>query len=138
VPDGFRSTEISAMSGFRSTQLTGWLSLSVPSELFVQMPDGAEFAYRRHDFVRELANQLMGRLKSRMLQFQINLQTTLPTLIARDLLLHKAEGSSSLRWHTFRLLRGDVVASLDGTFDGSELKYVGHEQHGHEGDVILF
>lgn len=138
VPNGFRSTEVSAMANFRSPALTGWLSLSVPNALFAQLAEGADFAHRKHDFVRELTNQLSGRLKSRMLQFAIALETMLPTLVARDVLLQKASGSAGLRWHTFRLLRGDIIATLDGNFDGSRMKYAGPTGHGREGDVILF
>jgi hypothetical protein len=138
VPEGMRTTEISATANFRSPSFTGWLSLSVPAGLFAQFPHGSEYPHRKHDFVRELTNQLTGRLKSRMLQFEITLETMLPALIARDLLIEKASGSKTLRWHTFRLLRGDIVATLDGKFDGRRAKYTGQTGHGREGDVILF
>ena len=138
LPRSFRVTEVSAMATFRSPALTGWLSLSVPAELFAQLASGAEFAHQKHDFVRELTNQLTGRLKSRMLQFQIVLEATLPALVASELLLEKARASTTLRWHTFRLLRGEVIATLDGSFDGSSIKYSGESGHGREGEVILF
>ncbi len=138
VPDAFSKTEISAMTTFKSSALSGWLSLSVPPELFRLLPEQTHLSHRRLDFVRELTNQLMGRLKSRMIQLQVVLEATLPTLIERQWLLQRANDSADLRWHTLRLLRGDIIATLDGKLDQSQVRYTGRAGHGSEGEVILF
>ncbi len=138
VPATFASMETSAVTTFRSPALTGWLSLSVPPELFQLLGEDMRLSHRRLDLVRELTNQIMGRLKSRMIQLSIVLDATLPTLIETQRLLQRAKECPGLRWHSFRLLRGDVIVSLDGKLDSSQVKYTGRADHGSEGEVILF
>lgn len=133
---GFPDT--SAQIVFNSPALSGSLSLSIPDELFPLMKGEAAKGYQPRDYVRELTNQLMGRVKSRLIQFQVLLETGLPALVNADLLRRRIEESVTSRVFVFRTLRGDVVVGLDGTFDESQLRYTGRAEHGSEGDIILF
>jgi hypothetical protein len=130
--------ENSAVISFSSRPLTGVLSLSIPEGVFsIITHDGATVPLPR-DLVRELANQLLGRVKSRLLHFQVVLNVGLPTLATADIVQHRLQRSATLRLFEFRTLRGDILVSLDGTFDETQLRYTGSGNHGNEGDVILF
>jgi len=102
------------------------------------MKGEANQGHQSRDFVRELTNQLMGRVKSRLIPFQVLLDIGLPTLVNADLLKRKLDDSATARLFVFRTLRGDVIAGIDGNLDQLQLTYSGKGEHGSEGDVILF
>lgn len=130
------SSDTAAQISFSSPAATGSLSLSLPDELVKAM--GGDSLHMARDRVREMTNQLMGRIKSRLIHFGVLLQTGLPTMANCDLLRHALEESETARIFVFRSLRGDILVALDGAFDESRLKYIGRAGHGTEGDVILF
>jgi hypothetical protein len=109
----------------------------MPSALFALVKDDEIRAARPDDWARELVNQLMGRIKNRFLQFGATLQIGLPASINPNA-EENPEHSSTLRVYTARTLRGDVLLTVDGMPEESELSYVGPEGLALEGDVILF
>src|SRR4051812_44554583 len=65
--------DVSASVGFARLTFgsaAGRITLSLPSALLVQMSPDAEGKLRA-DWTRELANQLMGRIKNRLLPFNV-------------------------------------------------------------------
>ena len=140
--DTVRFHEVTATIGFfrdapGHSKHHGRLTLSMPRALFALVKDDEIRAARPDDWARELANQLMGRIKNRLLQFGATLQIGLPASINPNS-EEKPEPASTLRVYTGRTLRGAVLVTLDGMPDESELSYVGPEGLALEGDVILF
>jgi hypothetical protein len=140
--DTLRFHDVSATIGFfrdapGHSKHHGRLTISMPSAVFALVRDDEIRAARPDDWGRELVNQLMGRIKNRLLQFGATLQIGLPASINPNA-EEKPEHSSTLRVYTGRTLRGNVLLMLDGMPDESELSYVGPEGLALEGDVILF
>jgi hypothetical protein len=93
---------------------------------------------RQVDWARELCNQLMGRIKNRMLQFNVRLQAGLPSSVDAKLLEEQLRNAPTTRCYLGRTLRGDVVVTLDGLPHEAELVYVGPTSVANEGEAIFF
>jgi hypothetical protein len=134
--------DITATIGFvkapssRHANRSGRLLLSMPREVFALLAAQAGGA-PRDEWARELANQLIGRIKNRLLQFGATLQIGLPGTSDADT-ESRRERSASLRIYTGRTVRGSVLVTLEGMPEESELAYVGPDGLAAEGEVILF
>lgn len=127
--------------GFDTEMLSGTLTVSVPPAI-LQSRDpapsaGAEVSWQA-DWVRELANQLLGRVKNRLSKFQVVLRTRLPTSMSGSALeLHRRRTPSEMLYR-FRALRGDILVVVDAPLQKAILVYSAALQVAKEGDVILF
>jgi hypothetical protein len=132
--------DVSAMIGFTTeSRRSGRLTLSLPSAVIGLMKSEAPNGFRQGDWARELTNQLMGRIKNRMLQFSVRLQAGLPANLEPKLLEGQLQSApATMRAYTGRTLRGEVVVTVEGMLDDAELKYVGPNRVASEGDTILF
>jgi hypothetical protein len=119
------------------SERTGRLLLSMPRDVFVLLSAAAGGGAPRDDWARELTNQLIGRIKNRLLQFGATLQIGLPVASDADT-EGKRERSATLRVYTGRTVRGNVLLALEGMPEEAELSYVGPEGLAAEGEVILF
>jgi hypothetical protein len=129
------SVAVAFSYGARAEQ-TGRLTLSTPSAVLEQMrgPDGTAV---KLDWARELGNQLMGRIKNRLLPFDLRL--TIGALAALDstALERQLQSGGSVRIYTARSLRGNVVVTLQGLPEEYKLVYVGAPPAA-EGSLIFF
>ena len=139
-----RYPELSAVISFtsasdgKSARASGRLSLSMSPEV-LELTQGERAPQARHgDWSRELVNQLMGRFKNRLLPYGANLQAGLPSSIGREALEAGGERAAGRRVYRARTLRGEVVATLDGSLNEAELSYVGVTAAASEGELILF
>lgn len=115
--------------------LNGTLSLAIPSEVLALVKQPVR---EPRDVIRELTNQLMGRVKNRLIQFQVALQTGLPQVLDKEQMAQRRSRSATFAVYYFRTIRGEMVVTLEGNIDGSALSYSGAIQIPNEGDVILF
>jgi hypothetical protein len=118
----------------------GRLTLSLPPTLLEQMIRGAGSALK-NDWARELTNQLAGRVKNRLLQFGIRLEMGISLMVDSKSLapqLQLMAEAPGTRTYAGRTLRGDLVVTMTGAPDESELRYVGPSTVASEGDTILF
>jgi hypothetical protein len=131
--------EICAWIGFShgTQKRSGKLSLSL-SPAVVGLMKVEVASTRQIDWARELCNQLMGRIKNRMLQFNVRLQAGLPSSIDPKLLEDQLKETPTARIYAGRTLRGDVVVTLDGMPHETELVYVGPANVANEGEAIFF
>jgi hypothetical protein len=102
--------------------------------------EGAAAALGRsttQDCLRELVNQLAGRIKNRLARYQVSMDFGLPTVFTRSA---HSPGSSDFKnlTYVFRTLNEDVQVELSKQFTSLELKYGGALDIAEEGDVILF
>jgi hypothetical protein len=117
--------EVSVAAAFRSgAGVAGKLTLSLPAALLEHMK-GDEVTSVRMDWARELASQLVGRIKNRLLPFGIRVEIGPLTLLDPKLIQHQRQDLSGQRVYVGRTLRGLVVVSLQGLPDDSALSYVG-------------
>lgn len=115
---------------------SGYLTLSAPDSL-VRLTRGGVSADLRADWVRELANQLMGRIKNRLLHFGARVELGAPVTVDGEQVALQLR-SSSTGVYVGRAPQGEVVVTLQGMPEESELSYVGAGSQASEGDVLLF
>ncbi len=116
--------EISVGASFSNSGVVGRLTLAIPGPLLEHMKPG-EATSVRMDWARELTNQLLGRIKNRLLPFGVRLEIGLLTLLDVSLLRHQLTDAAGLRIYLGRTLRGLVLVSARGLPEDSSLSYVG-------------
>jgi hypothetical protein len=119
-----------------SRERTGSLTLSLPSALLDAMRS-SETKSVKTDWARELTNQLMGRIKNRLLSFSVRIEVGGLTTVDSKTLERQVQTTPSVRVYRARTLRGDVVATLSGLPEERELVFVGAPVTT-EGTLILF
>lgn len=124
---------------FRAKEFSGRLQLVAPPSVLLRIRSAPLSSHAGRDLIRELTNQLMGRLKNKLLQFQVTLDVGLPSVADARI----AEAPSSERVDTkleyaFRTRQGLVYVLVDGRFDESALSFSVLVTVPGEGEVILF
>jgi len=135
--DHLKSRALMALIQFNAPTMQGALGLLVPKDVFelVKQDTGRPFAGL--DWVQENANQLLGRLKSKLLSFQVALSIGLPQLLTEQG-LNGLTAKGLLGAYRFRTLRGEVGVTISGRIDYARLEYSGLNTGVSEGDVIVF
>jgi len=123
---------------FNGQGVNGALTLFVPLPILGLTKPGMLQAPQARDWIRELTNQLMGRIKTRLLQLGVTLSMGLPSALDRRLVERRERPSGSLLVFEFRTIRDAITVTLEGAFDESGFKYSGTANPGSEGDVIIF
>jgi hypothetical protein len=121
-----------ALSG---TTKHGLLTLSLDNGVYELFPSAPSHGMR-HDSLRELTNQLAGRIKNRLLKFQVPLCLGLPSVTRQDA-ASRVVLSSDARGCVFRTRRGEVVVTLSGV-DETALDYSSAIRVIQEDDLIAF
>lgn len=130
--------EVSAGIAFtRARAPSGRLTLSLPAAV-LELTRWGNGGNLKTDWARELANQLMGRVKNRLLPFNVRVDVGQLFSLDSKLLITQLQRASSTRVYAGRTLRGEVVVTLDGMPDEAELTYVGAAVVPAEGEMLLF
>jgi len=109
------------------------LTLTAPLPI-VEMTKQEPSKTNPSDWICELTNQLMGRIKNRLLRFQIVLAPSLPKVLDQP----KRTATRPTLVYVFRTLHGALVVTLEGRLDDSALAFSGLVNVANEGDIILF
>jgi hypothetical protein len=117
--------------------VSGRLTLSVPDAVLELTKRGSVGALRV-DWARELASQLLGRIKNRLLQFSVRLEAGTSTAVDSQQLAARLRLSPGVLVYSGRSLRGGIVVTLEGAPDESQLVYLGPVNVASEGQTILF
>jgi hypothetical protein len=133
-----QSSEYTGVVSFNGKGSRGTLMLDIPMAVLTQLKTGPGVSIQTMDWLRELTNQLAGRIKNRLLRFQYDLQAGLPTVFDRRMLEHRPPPSESATFYGFRTMRGEIQVILDGTIDESTFAYEGDIVMPTEGDIIFF
>ena len=120
-----------------SSTRPGRLTLSMP-DVVLELMRGVDASSLKEDWARELCNQLMGRLKNRLLHFSVRIAAGALATIDSQALARQLASAPSARVYTVRTLRGEVVVTLQGMPEERELVYVGAGPSANEGDAIWF
>ena len=131
--------DVSAVVGFtrqQSGHQPGRMTLSLPSLVLSLMKSGTDNALKG-DWARELANQLMGRVKNRLLQFGEQLKMGISSGIDAEAVVRQLQLPST-RVYSGRTLRGEILVTVDGMPNDAELSYVDPVKVAAEGDLVLF
>jgi hypothetical protein len=107
--------------GFDAGSVRGRLTVAIPAGVFERRNTGSA-QDTLEDWTRELTNQLMGRIKSRLLQFQLPLRTHLPSALSRAAAIQQKAVAGEIAY-TFRALRGAVIVTVDASLATATLRY---------------
>jgi hypothetical protein len=80
----------------------------------------------------------MGRVKNRLLHFSARVEFGALNLLDSKLVTAQVERSPKIRVYAGRTLRGEVVVTIEGLPEESELAYVGAGGLASEGDALFF
>ena len=122
---------------FSDPKANGTLVLSMDENVYLLFPEPALTSHARQDMLKELTNQLIGRIKNRLLQFQLTLRTGLPSVVRKQM-LDRQFASTPFAAYVFRTLRGEVVMTVHGLIDEAALNYASRVEVAKEGDFIEF
>jgi hypothetical protein len=98
-----------AAVGFTGANMRGSLLIAVPSEISKRTCPLPSHAYRA--WVAELSNQLLGRIKSKLLSYGVELHVTIPVVIPARLL--SPDPGPDLVAHRFTSEAGEVLVWFD-------------------------
>jgi hypothetical protein len=112
--------------GFKcnGSHAAGKLTLSLSNELLDHMKAG-EPESLKVDWARELGNQLIGRIKNRLLPFALRLDIGAALMLEAGQLAQRLQGAPDMRVYAGRTRRGPVLVTLQGVPDDASLRYVG-------------
>jgi hypothetical protein len=113
----------------------GELLLAVPTSVLAAMGHGEALAAR--DWIRELANQLLGRVKNRLIRYEIRLRPGSPFLLEGHALERRLQTTQGTAYG-FRSLRGPVFVILNGVLVPEALSPRAGDGGAEEGDLIVF
>lgn len=122
-----------------SPKAQGSLSLSWADPVFsLFTPPVPESSLSARDLMRELTNQLAGRVKNRLLNFALMLTIGVPTVLSGQALERQRPRRDTEIVYLFRTLRGEIVVTLDLSVDPTALDYSGQNRVAKEGEFIAF
>jgi hypothetical protein len=125
-------------SSFSDPKANGTLVLSMNDGVYALFSQPAETLNAKSDLLRELTNQLIGRIKNRLLQFQLILRTGLPTVVRKQMLEQQFGSATPFAAYVFRTIRGEIVMTVHGLIDESALNYAARMEIPREGAFIEF
>jgi hypothetical protein len=114
----------------------GVLAISTSSATLMRMKPTAGDAPSVQDWMRELTNQLAGRIKNRFGRYKLVMQVSLPTALSSTVM--DDLGNKSGLVYVFHTTKDEVRVTLTGGFEGASLVLQGEGAGAEEGDVILF
>ena len=118
---------------------SGSISLSWADPVFsLFTPPMASSTLGARDLLRELTNQLAGRVKNRLLNFALMLSIGVPSVLSGQALERQRPRRDTEVVYLFRTLRGEIVVTLDIQIDPDALDYSGTSRVAKEGDFIAF
>jgi hypothetical protein len=122
-----------------SPKASGSLTLSWADPVFsLFTPPIAPASLGARDLMRELTNQLAGRVKNRLLNFTLMLTIGVPTVLSGQALERQRPRRETEVVYMFRTLRGEIIVTLDLAIDGDALSYSSTSRVAKEGDFIAF
>jgi CheY-specific phosphatase CheX len=129
---------LTGMVTFNAPKLSGSLALSLADEIYGLLTPPASGAAAISDALRELTNQLAGRVKNRLLQFQVVLSVGIPTTVNGPLFARGSVKNETITLCPFRTLRGEVRVVLTAAVEEGALSYSNAVKVAKEGDFIPF
>jgi hypothetical protein len=135
--DHLSSQNLMAMIPFDGSGASGTLALLVPIGVFDLVKQDPARPFTGAAWVQDSVNQLLGRLKTRLLSYQLLIQMGLPAPMDEKG-LKQLMSQGILAAFRFRTLRGEVSVTLSGKVDSSKLSYTSQITHATEGDVLIF
>jgi hypothetical protein len=130
---------LAGLVALSSAKASGSLSLSWSDPVFsLFTPPVPASSMGARDLLRELTNQLSGRIKNRLLNFSLMLTIGVPTVLSGQALERQRQRREHELVYVFRTLRGEILVTLDLAIDGDAIDYSGASKVAKEGEFIAF
>ncbi|AUX25524.1 hypothetical protein SOCEGT47_060710 [Sorangium cellulosum] len=123
---------------FSAPGFSGVLALSANPGVFRSMTGLPPMLEGTGDWMREVTNQLMGKVKSRLARFQVALHAELPQLRHPSDVDRRNRSCKQQFFYSFRTLKGEVLVTLSGDFDEGFFVFSNASPLPLDGKVILF
>jgi hypothetical protein len=121
---------------FSGPQTAGRVTLSLNDAVYGLFPSPVIGSHAMRDAVRELTNQLIGRIKNRLMQFQVILRIGLPSAMSEQALMQQRAANAAVVSYQFRTLRGEIHVTFEGTLGDAVLNYSNAVRVPKEGEFI--
>jgi len=138
IPPAASTDEYAALIPFRYSGLNGTLSVLTDVKTLTRMRQNLLNSRALADWTRELANQLMGRIKNRLARYNVMLEVGIPNSANRQLLAQYSAGKQTNIEYQFRTLGGWIRVVLAGDFEEPLLTFAGGDATLENGKFILF
>ena len=130
--------------GFYGEAMRGALGLGIDRRIVVRMleqySEATKFPVSADDFVAETANQLLGRVKNRLLGYGVDFGIALP-MVLRGIEVHLAKSTAEIWPYRFASSEGAVTVWFDARIEPGvllELSEGPHDTIACEGEVTMF
>jgi len=114
----------------------GRITLSIADPVYGQFPTPIVGSHAMRDAIRELTNQLVGRIKNRLMQFQVMLRIGLPSAMSTQAMVQQRPSSTAVVSYVFRTLRGELRVTFEGSLGDATLNYSNAVRVPKEGEFI--
>jgi len=121
---------------FSGATAAGRITLSVHEPVYGLFAAPVVGGHAQRDAIRELTNQLVGRIKNRLMQFQVLLRIGLPSSMSAQAVSQQRPSNASVITYVFRTLRGEVQVTFEGTLGDATLNYSNAVRVPKEGEFI--
>lgn len=129
-------SDLVGVVAFSGPQAAGRITLSLNDSVYALFPTPITGSHAMRDAVRELTNQLIGRIKNRLMQFQVMLRIGLPSAMSAQAMVQQRPGNAVVVTYQFRTLRGEVQVTFEGTLGDAVLNYSNAVRVPKEGEFI--
>ena len=136
-PTAITSRALMSVISFSGSGMSGTLGMLIPSAVFELVKQDPLRPFTGPAWVQDSVNQLLGRIKARLLQFQVTIQMGLPMKLDESG-LKQLVTQGIVATYRFRTLRGEIAITLSGKIDYSKLNYSNQTTFASEGDIIIF
>jgi hypothetical protein len=121
---------------FSGARASGRVTLSLNDAVYTLFPTPVNGSHAMRDAVRELTNQLIGRIKNRLMQFQVMLRIGLPSAMSAQAMVQQRPADADVVTYQFRTLRGEIQVTFEGTLGDAALNYSNAVRVPKEGEFI--
>jgi len=121
---------------FSGNNAAGRITLSLADSVFGLFQTPIVGSHAQRDAIRELTNQLVGRIKNRLLQFQVALKIGLPSAMSARAMVQQRPVGTAVTTYVFRTLRGELRVTFEGSLGDATLNYSNSVRVPKEGEFI--
>jgi CheY-specific phosphatase CheX len=132
-------SEIAGVVSFDGPNIRGGLTVAIPETVYRLMVQRRPQKTTHAEWMYEITNQVMGRIKNRLIQFQVKLRTSFPVVLSGEALQrHKQQRAVDRVVYSFATLRGEITVTVDASLTRAVLEYSNAPLVLTECDLVLF
>lgn len=131
--------DLVAVIGFSGDQIRGALGLAAPESILRRL--ASDHAELREDVLAEAANQLLGRIKNRLLSFGAEISLSLPMVLRGVEIRLAPRPGIDVFAYAFGSAEGDVAVWFDARIEHDLVLAPSTDPNDHataEGELVLF